>query len=68
MFLVIPTAQGRDLADVVFERRGGEDWLRTGSAVARPKASVPVLASGANSATIGAEGYAEWLPSPPRRA
>jgi hypothetical protein len=60
MFLVIPTMQGRDLADAVFSTRGGEEWLRTGSAVARPMASVPVLASGANVVTIGAEGYAEW--------
>jgi len=60
MFLVIPTAQGRDLADVVFLQRGGEEWLRTGSAVARPQASVPVLALGANTVTIGTEGYAEW--------
>jgi len=60
MFLVIPTAQGRDLADVVFMQRGGEEWLRTGSAVARPKASVPVLATGANAVTTGTEGYGEW--------
>ena len=60
MFLVIPTMQGRDLADVVFEQRDGEEWLRTGSAVARPQASVPVLTSGANSITIVEEGYAEW--------
>ena len=60
MFLVIPTMQGRDLADVVIEQRDGEEWLRTGSAVARPRASVPVLTSGADSITFGAEGYAEW--------
>jgi len=60
MFLVIPTMQGRDLADVVFFQRGTEEWLRTGSATARPRASVPVLASGANAVTIGTEGYAEW--------
>ncbi len=60
MFLVIPTAQGRDLADIVFFQRGGQEWLRTGSAVARPKASVPILASGANTITVGTEGYAEW--------
>ena len=60
MFLVIPMAQGRDLADVAFSMRGSEEWLRTGSAVARPKASVPALATGANAVTIGVEGYAEW--------
>ena len=60
MFLVIPTAQGRDLADVVFVERGTEEWLRTGSAMARPKGSVPVLATGANAVAIGSEGYAEW--------
>ncbi len=60
MFLVIPTAQGRDLADVTFFRRGSEEWLRTGSAVARPIASVPALSSGVSTVRIGKEGYAEW--------
>lgn len=63
MFLVIPTAQGRDLYDLTVERRDGEEWLHAGAMVLRPRASVPTLESG-GVVTIGTEGYAEWRSLP----
>ncbi len=64
MCLVLPMA-GRDLDDVVIETRSGEEWVRYGSSVFRPQATVPALSSGSNNVTIGSDGYAEWrsLPS-----
>lgn len=63
MCLVLPMA-GRDLDDVVIETRNGEEWVRYGSALFRPQATVPVLSSGANTVTIGSEGLAEWRVMP----
>ena len=60
MFLVIPTAVGRDLEDLVVEMRAGEEWLRWGGTVLRPQATVPRLAPGASALTIGREGFVEW--------
>ena len=60
MFLVVPTAFGRDLEDLVVQRRGNEEWLHWGGTVLRPQATVPLLAAGSGTLTIGSEGYAEW--------
>ncbi len=60
MFLVVPTAFGRDLEDLSVEARGGEEWLHWGGTVLRPQATVPGLTSGPGSVSIGPEGYAEW--------
>ena len=60
MCLKIPVAFGRDLDDVVIVPRADEEWLRVGSGVFRPAASVAPLAAGASVLFIGTEGYAEW--------
>ena len=64
MFLKIPVNFGRDLNDVVIETRDGEEWVRYGSTLFRPQASVPVLPAGDSVATIGSEGFAEWRKLP----
>lgn len=60
MFMLIPVDLGRDLNDVVIETRNGEEWVRYGSTLFRPQATVPAISSGANTVTIGSEGLAEW--------
>lgn len=60
MFLQIPGFGSRDLEDAVIERRGNEDWIWWGSTLYRPQDAVPELATGHNTVTFGAEGYAEW--------
>ena len=60
MFLKIPVNFGRDLNDVVIETRDGEEWVRYGSTLFRPQASVPVLPVGDSAVAIGSEGFAEW--------
>ena len=61
MMLVIPQLHGRDLDDLDIEQRDGEEWVRFGSYVHRPLASVPLLTSGATDVVaIGPEGHAEW--------
>jgi hypothetical protein len=60
MFLQIPGMGSRDLEDAVVEQHGSEEWIRFGSTVYRPQATVPQLVAGPNTVTFGAEGYAEW--------
>jgi hypothetical protein len=61
MMLVIPQLNGRDLDDLVVEQRDGTEWVRFGSYLHRPLASVPVLLRGTSDVvTIGPEGHAEW--------
>jgi CubicO group peptidase (beta-lactamase class C family) len=61
MMLIIPQLYGRDLDDLDIEQRDGEEWVRFGSYMHRPLASVPVLRSGATDVvTIGPQGHAEW--------
>lgn len=60
MCLKLPFAQGRDLDDVVIFPRSGQEWLRVGSGVFCPEASVAPLAAGASTLRIGPEGYVEW--------
>lgn len=64
MFLQVPQEGGRDQNDVIIEVRGGEEWIRYGSLVYRPKAGVPVLPAGQSQVAIGPEGYAEWRMAP----
>ncbi len=64
MFLLIPQTGGRDLNDIAVVARGGEQWLRQGSTLFRPLASVPSLAPGIATATIGSEGLNEWRTLP----
>ena len=65
MFLQIPGFGSRDLEDAVIEKHGAEDWIWWGGTLYRPEAAAPTLATGTNTVTFGAEGYAEWrlLPS-----
>ena len=61
MMLIIPQLYGRDLDDLDIEERDGAEWVRFGSYIHQPLASVPVLPNGATDVvTIGPEGYAEW--------
>jgi CubicO group peptidase (beta-lactamase class C family) len=60
MFLQIPGIGSRDLEDAVVEQHGAEDWVRYGSTLYRPRATVPALGAGPNTVTFGDEGYAEW--------
>ena len=61
MMLIIPQLNGRDLDDLDIVQRDGAEWIRFGSYMHQPLASVPVLPSGATDVvTIGPEGYAEW--------
>ena len=64
MFLKIPLNYGRDLNDVVIEMRNGEEWLRVGSVLYRPQATVPTLTAGATTVVIDDEGNAEWRKLP----
>lgn len=61
MMLIIPQLNGRDLDDLDIEERDGAEWVRFGSYMHQPLASVPVLPNSATDVvTIGPEGYAEW--------
>ena len=57
MFLQVPGLFGRDMDDVVVLPNG---YLRMGSSVIRPLATVPVVAAGRTSVMIGRDGWAEW--------
>ena len=54
----------RDLYDVIIVAREGEEWLRVGSSLYRPLASVPALAAGPATITLSAEGLGEWRQLP----
>jgi hypothetical protein len=61
MMLIIPQVHGRDLDDLEIVQRDGAEWVRFGSYLHQPLASVPVLPRGAaDVVTIGPEGHAEW--------
>jgi hypothetical protein len=61
MMLIIPQLHGRDLDDLEIEQRDGAEWVRFGSYMHLPLASVPMLPGGATDVvTIGPEGHAEW--------
>jgi len=64
MFLTIPYLLGRDMFDVTFTEREGEEWLSFASSQLRPAATVPRLAAGQNSVRIGGENFAEWRKIP----
>ena len=64
MCLKIPMMAGMQLNDVEIEVRGGEDWLRIGSVLYRPMATMPALAAGSHAVTIGADGNGEWWKLP----
>lgn len=60
MCLKISMEAGRDLNDAVIETRNGEEWLRAGSYLARPLASVLAFSAGSHAVAIGGEGLSEW--------
>jgi CubicO group peptidase (beta-lactamase class C family) len=61
MMLIIPQLNGRDLDDLDIVERDSAEWVRFGSYMHQPLASVPVLPRGVtDEVTIGPEGYAEW--------
>lgn len=59
MFLIVPDGV-RGLHDAAMETWNAEQWLRLGSTLYRPQSTVPLLAPGAATVTIGAEEFAEW--------
>jgi CubicO group peptidase (beta-lactamase class C family) len=61
MCLKIPIAAGTDLNDVEVEPRNGEEWLRIGSVLYRPQATLRALMAGRHAVTIGPEGFGEWF-------
>lgn len=60
MRLVIPQIKGRDLNDVVIEKRGGQEWLRIGSFLFRPRDGAGILKAGRNSIVVASDSTAEW--------
>jgi CubicO group peptidase (beta-lactamase class C family) len=64
MFMTLPDG-GRDLQDAGIESWNGQNWLRLGSALHRPRSGIPLLAPGTATVSIGSDGFAEWrrLPS-----
>lgn len=64
MCLKISIAGGSDLNDVVVEPRGGEEWLRIGSVLSRPQASLPALPAGRHTIAFGADGFGQWFRLP----
>ena len=56
--MMLPTGRDIDVLDVITKSDG--EWLRHGSYLHRPLATVPLLSSGTTVVPIGAEGYAEW--------
>ena len=62
-FLTIPD-NVRETEDIAAETWKGQQWLRIGSYLYRPKSGVPLLATGPSTLTIGTDGFAEWLRLP----
>jgi hypothetical protein len=60
MFLEVPQLSGRDLYDLDFSMRDGEEYLTFSSSVLRQAATVPSLSAGSNAVTIGSRGLVEW--------
>ncbi|NLT24250.1 MAG: beta-lactamase family protein [Syntrophorhabdus sp.] len=60
MVLVIPQLKGRDLNDLVIENRAGDEWLRLGSYLYRPRETVQKLARGETTIVLGPDGNSEW--------
>ncbi|MDA8124663.1 MAG: serine hydrolase, partial [Deltaproteobacteria bacterium] len=59
MFLIVPDGV-RGLFDAAMETWNAEGWLRLGTTLYRPESTVPLLAAGAATVTIGADEFAEW--------
>ncbi len=61
MFLQIPGFGSRDMGDLNVVDRGGQEWMRFGSSMFRPRATIASLPGDATTTvSIGTEGYAEW--------
>jgi len=60
MLLLLPQLMGTELNDVVVEKRGGEEWIRYGSYLFRPRETIRKLQAGKNKVEIGTEGLSEW--------
>ena len=63
-FMKIPQVNGRDLYDVVVERRQGQDWIRIGDLLFRPSGPVPSLSTGTYTVIIDSDGFAQWRKLP----
>jgi hypothetical protein len=50
--------------DAAIESRSGEDWLRHGSFLYRPRSGLALLAAGPSTVTIGSDGFTEWRALP----
>ena len=58
---------GSNLNDVAIETRSGDEWVRMGCVLFRPQVTVPALAAGSHTVTIGNEGYGECSTQTSRR-
>jgi CubicO group peptidase (beta-lactamase class C family) len=64
MFLFLPDGI-KAVVDVGMEPREGQQWLRLGSLLYRPRFGLPLLPAGPSTISIGTEGFAEWRQLPP---
>lgn len=64
MPIQLPFLFGRDLYEISVRNVDGQEWLQSVNYTARPKDSVPALATGTTTVTIGADGYAQWFAPP----
>jgi CubicO group peptidase (beta-lactamase class C family) len=60
MSLKVPVNAGRDMNDLVIESVGGEEQVVFGSTRYRSEATVPGLATGANTVTVAADELTQW--------
>ena len=58
--LMCTKVAARDLNDLIMVQRNGEEWVRWGSTLYRPLATVSRLATGHHLITIGDEGLGVW--------
>lgn len=61
-FMRLPFA-GKDISEVALESWRGQQWLRAGSYLMRPRSGVPSLQPAAR-VSIGPEGFGEWFVLP----
>jgi hypothetical protein len=63
MFLFLPDGI-KAVVDVGMEAWEGQQWLRLGSLLYRPRSGVSLLPAGPSTVSIGTDGFAEWRQLP----
>lgn len=61
MAIRLPGAAGANIDDVVFELRGGEEWLRFGSLLHRPLEGLAVTGAGRTALVLPGEAHGTWV-------